>query len=212
MKFCISLFFSLLLASSSYAAVIIDFADFDNEAIEGSTNNPFVYSVGTVSGIDLEMVLTASSPDGDTFANWDTRGEGLGWEDQTGQYTSWIDNYSDATEEVTITFREAATHTEASVNLGSTGLTLGEVRDGQALINGVAYSKAVGVVALANAQDVFTISAVAEDGPGNNRFTLDTIDIDSATVIPEPSASAMVMLALGAALALRRRRRGIGVA
>jgi hypothetical protein len=189
-------------AGASQAA-IIDFTS--GTAAEDSTSNPFTYTVD-VEGTFVDVILTASSDWTGTsafFTNWDARGEGLGFEDASGRYTSWVDNMSnpdDGTtngdvEKVTITFAIGGTPT--TVDLGATGLTV-HIRDGGMLINGTSYTNDASV--LQNATNVSSITFEANGGGGNNRGVLQTLEI-----VPEPAT--MGLLGLGGLGILIRRRR-----
>ncbi len=195
--------------------MIVDFRDAD-----GSTTNPYVFSILDADsgfGFDMEMVMTATLTGGTatTFSQWaeasSNRGLGI---DDGDSWVTWIDTESSAfsTEGVTLTFREAGTLNPVEVDLGTGGLSiylLGRNNDTPTTngsdIGGLTTGDFNTVIASASGLD--TITAFANAANDKTVFALDTLDINSAAVIPEPSTYALFAGVLGLGLVMPRRRR-----
>ncbi len=181
-----------LMAATSLGDVL-DFTSFDGDtAVEGSTANPYTFTVDA-GGTSVDVILEATEGE---FVNWDVRGDGLGFEDSTGDYTSWVDSKSGDTETVVMTFAVAGNPT--AVNLGTGGLSI-YTKDNQLTIDGIDLGTTSGLYAGQEVSSI-TISALAS---GNNRGTL--VSVDVASVVPEPAT--MSLLGLGGLGILARRRR-----
>jgi hypothetical protein len=165
----------------------------------------------------MEMLMTATVTSGQTFEQWNeddnAKDRGLGFSEVDQGWDSWIGTESPrpSTEGVALTFREAVTENPVEVDLGTGGLSLHLLGRGgdTPTING---SDVTGLTTndfntvIASATGLETITAFANASNDKTDFALDTLDINNATVIPEPSTFALLTGVLGLGLVILRRR------
>ena len=185
--------------------------DFDYDT--GDATNPLldIHILGTVT--DLGGTTTQSF---DYFTSKSESGlQGLGINSTSGN--EWLNTDvggNTLSERLTLTFFEANTSTQMTIDLGAGGAIAAVNNNGglgaklfadasvvSSLVDNTSY--------FANTSGITTFEAFADGIAGNNntRFALYSLDIVDVAVIPEPSTFALFAGALGLGLVMRRRRR-----
>jgi len=184
--------------------------DFDYDT--GDATNPLldIHILGTVTDLNgttesFNNFVAISSNGSDPL-----RGLGI----QTNESANeWLST-NGVSERLTLTFFEANTSSQMTIDLGAGGAIAAVNNGGGGGAKLIADASVVSSLAnntsyFANTSGITTFEAFADGNAGNNntRFALYSLDIVDVAVIPEPSTFALFAGALGLGLVMRRRRR-----